>query len=476
MPKWIGINPIKKTLADTSLALDKIALAFPTAFSDNSWSNGATANFEKKLGESYKTYSGQTLNNPNPANSLKGAVAKITPLYMTQYGDYTTSGTALNIIYQEYNTVIKGSLTLMDQAKQYSTNVNTYMADIKSTLNNIQNNVNTMTGAFDSISTEVIDILVDAQNRANDNGVTAFLVLFAILIGLATLCIVFLVLMVFCNCKFFRFFLHIFWNIITLLMILTFLLGGIFGILGLVGKDGVPVMKWIFGKENLLSAAPKIVTSTTTAGYINTCVNGNGDLSKTFIPDGSTSNNLDQLYQVSYTLSTTKTTIKANNKSKAVAQVNTQYTNMINDISLTTSAAQGSNDINAILTEMRAWTDSSIAKYQKGCSPAANDVWVQSQAKCLSDYPYTANGGTLGNKNCVLFPEFSGNSATSRYASLTGCAAGSTDFSNVGQAVGAYAAALNQYVADNRALINQLIANNNNLDQSFIEMSNNLLV
>jgi hypothetical protein len=475
MPKWIGITNIQTTLSNTQTALDKIAAAFPTAFSDNSWANSATTNFENKLTSSYTTYSASQLTNPNPATSLKGGVSKITPLYITQYGDYKTSGTALNIIYQEYSTLIKGSLTLLDQAKTYTTNVNTYMIDIKSTLTNIQNNVNTMTSAFNSISTDVLDKWIDAQDQANNNGVTAFLVLFAILIGVSALSVVFLILLVFCNCKCFRFFLHIFWNIITLLMILTFLLGGVFGIIGIVGTDGVSVMKWIFGSENLTSASPKIITSTTTAGYVNTCINGNGDLSASFIPANSNSNYLDKLYQVSYTLSSTKTQIQNYSKSQAISKINSQYNNMINDITLTTSAAQGNNDITAILNEYRGWTDSSINKYQKGCSPSAQDVWSQSKDKCLSDYTYIANGGKVGDKNCVLIPEFSGASATTRYATQTGCTGGSTDFATVALAANAYVTSLNQYINDNKALLNQLIANNNNIDTNFSEMATQLL-
>lgn len=474
-PKWIGINSITKTLSDTQTALDKIAAAFPTAFSDNSWANSASKDFENKLTTSYTSYSASQLTNPNPATSLKAGFSKITPLYISAYGDYKTSGTALNLIFQEYSTLIKGSITLLDEAKTYTTNVNAYMSDIKSTLTNIQNNVNTMTSAFNSISTDVLDKWIDAQDQANNNGVSAFLVLFAILIAVSALSVLFLILLVFCNCKCFRFFLHIFWNIITILMILTFLLGGVFGIIGIIGTDGVSVMKWIFGSENLTSTTPKIITSTTTAGYINTCINGDGDLSKTFIPANSNSNNLDKLYQVSYTLSQTRDQIKNYTKSQAVSRINAQYNSMINDITLTTSGAQGNNDITAILNEYRGWTDSSLSKYQKGCSPSSQDVWAQSKEKCLNDYSYVANGGKLGDKNCVLIPEFSGATASTRYATQTGCTGGSTDFATVALAANAYINSLNQYINDNKALLNQLIANNNNIDTNFSDMNTQLL-
>ncbi len=428
------------------------------------------------LSNSYSTYGISTLTNPNPANSLKGGVTKITPLYIKLYGNYTVSNTALNAIYQEYNTKITASVNLMSQAQQYSSYINTYMNDIKSTLASIQSNVATFTSAFSQINTTVIDNWVTAQNRVNDNGVTAFLALFAILVGLAglsTLCLVFFTTC--CKVQCLRFVLHLVWNLITIIMILTFILGGVFGLIGLVGVDGVPVMKWIFGTQNLQSSSPKIITSTTTASYINTCINGNGDLSKVFIPSGSYANYLDQLYQVSYTLSTTQATITANQHSIAIAQLNSYYNNTMNDITASTDKTLGNNDISSILTELRGWSDASLGKYSNGCSPAPKDVFVQNSALCPSGYAYAANGGTLGSQNCAAFTQFTGTTASQRYSGLTGCAAsGSSDFTSVASAVSAYTTALNQYVSDNNALLNQLVANNNNLDQSFVQSAQKL--
>jgi len=56
-------------------------------------------------------------------------------------------------------------------------------------------------------------------------------------------------------------------------MILTFLLGGAFGIIGLVGQDGTPIMQWILGSANLNSANPAIFGAGSTSNYIDTCVN-----------------------------------------------------------------------------------------------------------------------------------------------------------------------------------------------------------
>lgn len=57
-------------------------------------------------------------------------------------------------------------------------------------------------------------------------------------------------------------------------MVLTFILGSVFGVIGLISSDGVGVIRWLFGSENLLSASPKVITDTTASKYINICLNG----------------------------------------------------------------------------------------------------------------------------------------------------------------------------------------------------------
>lgn len=57
-------------------------------------------------------------------------------------------------------------------------------------------------------------------------------------------------------------------------MVLTFILGTVFGVIGLISSDGVTVFKWIFGSENLLSDNRKIITDKSAASYINICFNG----------------------------------------------------------------------------------------------------------------------------------------------------------------------------------------------------------
>lgn len=57
-------------------------------------------------------------------------------------------------------------------------------------------------------------------------------------------------------------------------MILTFILGGVFGLIGLVATDGVPTIQWIFSSDNLLNTKKVISLDSSTATYLNICLNG----------------------------------------------------------------------------------------------------------------------------------------------------------------------------------------------------------
>jgi len=79
-----------------------------------------------------------------------------------------------------------------------------------------------------------------------------------------------------CCCKIqcCRFFLHFFWIILGLLTFILFIVGVVFGAIGLVGKDGVDVFDFLFSAENLSSAKPIIISDKTAGTYLNVCLNG----------------------------------------------------------------------------------------------------------------------------------------------------------------------------------------------------------
>jgi len=100
-------------------------------------------------------------------------------------------------------------------------------------------------------------------------------IFFAVLLGLVTLNIVALILYCCCNkaCQCMRFLSHISWCIIALIMLLSFLLGGALGVVGLLSTDGSGFIEYIFSEQNLKT--DQLILSGDAAAYLNVCFNGN---------------------------------------------------------------------------------------------------------------------------------------------------------------------------------------------------------
>jgi len=140
--------------------LDKISQNSQTAFQNTSWTQTDPANFESMLNTSYNKFSSRSLTNRNPATSKKSA-ATIVPLYIKNYGSYYTSNTLLNAIYQEFNTKIKYSISLIDQAKQYSQSISQNSQSIKDTINSINTSLDPLTTSFTDLEKTVINQWMD---------------------------------------------------------------------------------------------------------------------------------------------------------------------------------------------------------------------------------------------------------------------------------------------------------------------------
>ena len=87
-------------------------------------------------------------------------------------------------------------------------------------------------------------------------------------------------------------------------MILIFFLvfiGIFFSLIGIISKDGVGVMQYVTGEDNLNKTSDALVIKGNGAEYLNICFNGNGDLQN--VLDLNTNNNdsatgdLSKLYE-----------------------------------------------------------------------------------------------------------------------------------------------------------------------------------
>jgi hypothetical protein len=480
-PRWIGISGIKKTLQDTNAALDKIAQNANTAFNNASWTETEPKNFQNNLTDVYSRFKDQSLTNTNPAASLK-KVTTIVPLYISNLGDYKKSGTLLNSINAEFDLKISGSITLIDEAKSYSKEISKYSQPIKDSLNSVINSISPLETSFDKIETDVITPWGDIQVIIKDQAINGFLALFGAISAFSLLCVLFMVFYAYC-CKIqcFRFCLHLFWIILGLFVFILFLVGVVFGVVSVIGKDGVQVFNFIFSSQNLNSDSPKVITDRTAGKYMDVCLNKNGDLAKDAFGDSLSGNtqNLEKLYNVSNTLIQTRKQIEDNKNSIAIQTINTNFASLKVNFAATTDNSLGSDSLVSQFSQLNLWSDyNSNPSYQKGCSSNTKDFWTTDLTYCKSGY-VKANAGTesSGDPNCLVYKDWSSNQVTTRYSTRpASCGnSGSSDFSSVKGAINSYYSAFKTYSESNTVLIGQLETETNKLNDSFVSMSGNLL-
>ena len=87
-----------------------------------------------------------------------------------------------------------------------------------------------------------------------------------------------------CRCIF-KFFTHLLWNILALLMIVTFLVGFLFSFVGTIGEDVMNVISFVVSEENLgrngTGGEGILVGKLGDAkSYLDRCVNGDGKIEK----------------------------------------------------------------------------------------------------------------------------------------------------------------------------------------------------
>jgi hypothetical protein len=63
------------------------------------------------------------------------------------------------------------------------------------------------------------------------------------------------------------------WWLFSIITIFTFLLGATFGGLGLIAEDGTPILRWLFGPDNLRSTNPSFFEKGDVPIYLDTCIN-----------------------------------------------------------------------------------------------------------------------------------------------------------------------------------------------------------
>ena len=290
-PYWIGIDGINKVLNDVSEGIQNTI----THNADNFF-------YHKKLYDKYIEDSDNAIKYADKKDKIIGtneyisidldSGEKIYPECIFHWGSTTTSDSYLYLVNEEYEGVKDRTGELVSQMNQNFKEITNceYIngksecgdSDVKDIIDDSKKSVNDMQEPINDLKSQITDPLIDYQNLINDYGKKYCRLVF---LALSVFCAIIVGLLLFfkiCNCigKMIKLIIHILWNILALFTVVCFLIGGIIGLVGKIGKDLVDVMAFVTSSDNLNSEKPVLMNKigSDVSKYLTTCLVEDGDL------------------------------------------------------------------------------------------------------------------------------------------------------------------------------------------------------
>jgi len=163
-------------------------------------------------------------------------------------------------------------------------------APITDALEKGQDIMGQLQGTFDDIKGPINDIIVDNSETIEEYGKLGIKAVFGVLALINVAMAAFMLLLCFCSgkccnkccccrciCKCFT---HLLWNILALLMIIVFLVGSLFALIGRVGSDAMSVISYVLSDDNIKDGGDGILVDKLAENkkYINICIGGDGKI------------------------------------------------------------------------------------------------------------------------------------------------------------------------------------------------------
>ncbi len=189
---------------------------------------------------------------------------------------------------QEYQTYV-------DKIKEVNENEGNFMTKLKE----VKNNISDVSDSFTKIKDKKIKKIEDIMEYFDKYCKLGLFILFSVILGLCFLSLLTLTGYFVCNIKCLSCLYHLFWNIEMLFIIITMIIGILFGTLGLVSKDAVSVLKYTVSTENLNAKDTFLIDiNDNDKDKIDSCFNGDGNLANYVLGDynGGFSNSNNENY------------------------------------------------------------------------------------------------------------------------------------------------------------------------------------
>jgi hypothetical protein len=147
-------------------------------------------------------------------------------------------------------------------------------------------------GTFNDIKGPITDIIADNSETIDDKGKLGIKVVFGVLALIDVVMAAFMLLLCFCSGKMcnkccccrclFKLFTHILWNLLALLMIIVFIVGTLFALIGKVGSDAMSILSYVLSEDNIGEGGDGVFIDQLGENkkYLTRCLIGDGKIEK----------------------------------------------------------------------------------------------------------------------------------------------------------------------------------------------------
>lgn len=411
IPEWSGTITIKTTLEKTKQIADAFSSNYASSFLLFNQIVANAQEFEDLINYHETNYGLKTLQSPSFASTNQ-----IIPTFLNSYSPIISPEKTLYKILNEYLTNIKPSVNILIQIENNAKHISTSSTQIKVELDKTIIEIENLELAFQVIDDKLISKIILVHDILIDIILVLYQFSLSFMVVIVGTIIIFLSFFKFKYIMGIKYLLHVLWNINFVFIAFSFIVCAFLGIFGIISHDIIVTINYMLSPSYMETLNSILSFQLNTVKHVNTCLNSDGDLSRSINIVRGFYDYFDFVYLRSFTLYELDNQIRSITQSNVISVENEKYIKYQNNIPLTTDDNFGKDDVTESLYQLSRWTDTGLTdSLQPPCVTKTYDHWVANVNQCPLGYVYSPSGRNL--KNCLLIPNWTKQAITNRYNS-----------------------------------------------------------
>ena len=309
LPRWAGIRNINELLYDLNSTLTSLSrnayqelndsidniTNLESDFVTSMHDSGEEFYDQANTGNPYKNPYTITLNS-DPSGKPDGIYVYDVVYKFGTYDSVNKKYTDDSFLYAwdyEYSEISSRAFGYLNTTRNSFTDIlNDSIGDIQGALGDGVEKLDEITGPFKDANDQIGEILSDTSESIDKYGKMGVKLVFGVLMLMNVALAVLMLFICLCSGKcctscclcrcVFKLCTHILWNVLALMMILSFIVGSLISLVGRIGGDAMSLVSFIMSEENFQNNNnPLLLNEIGDAKkYLHRCIQGDGDIAQ----------------------------------------------------------------------------------------------------------------------------------------------------------------------------------------------------